>query len=231
MSVRQESGDKDTVEAGARIGGDLLPAGVAHEAVVTDDDGGAIEILDNDETDDADTLETPYDADSLLGTTSVLTSGEEAPPLLRSRDYAAAFFNTDPRIAFDALHIGALRAIEACEHMTRSDYDYPPWYVPPATYVAPSTFLSSSSPSSDAKPFFTVGAMHPLVQSRPPIEREDRRVEELLSHPTREALMAAIGPDILGKLRLHRNSEGRRGRRKDPPQAFKTHATPSLSPN
>lgn len=173
-----------------------------------DDDKGAIEIADND-ADEDNTFDATYGADTLLGTTSVLTGGEEAPPLLLTRDYAAAFFNTDPRISFDALHVGALRAIEKCEGMTRSDYDYPSWYVPEAKFVGP------SASSHDRLGHFTVPAMHPLVRSRPPIEREDRRVDELMSHPTREMLVEAIGPDILEKLRLHRSGELRRRQRRE----------------
>ncbi|KPI87555.1 hypothetical protein ABL78_3352 [Leptomonas seymouri] len=200
---------------------DVLPL-PTHTPQATEDDDGAIEIIDNEGEDEA-VLEASYDAGALLGTANVLTGGEEAPPRL-TRDYAVAFFNSDPRIAFDALHIGALRTIEACERMTRSNYDYPPWYVPQAEYVAP------PCSSSSERAFFTVGAMHPIVQSRAPVEREDRRVDELLSHASRQTLAAAIGPDMVERLRMHRSGETRRRRRRESPGQPKKRVMTSSSP-
>ncbi|KPA75659.1 hypothetical protein ABB37_08226 [Leptomonas pyrrhocoris] len=197
---------------------DVAPL-LAHAPQVMEEDDGAVHIADN-EADDEAALEAPYSAEALLDTANVLTGGEEAPPRLK-RDYATAFFNTDPRIAFDALHIGALRAIEVCERMSRSSYDYPPWYVPEAELVIP--------PSSSERPFFFISAMHPVVQSRAPIEREDRRVDELLSHPSRQALAATIGPDMLEKLRLHRHTEVRRRQRREVPGPPTTRVAPSTS--
>lgn len=194
-----------------------------------EEDNGAIEIPDTAADDDTEAgLEAHQHsgADTLLGVTAVLTGGEEAPPRL-TRDYAAAFFNTDPRIAFDALHIGALRAIEECEGMTWSRHDYPPWYVPTAAYIAappsslPSSSTTAAAPAAFERAFFCVDEMHPLVQSRAPIDREDHRVDELIQRvdgvdhcPSRTALTAAIGPDMLEKLRLHRSGGSQRRRRR-----------------
>ncbi|KAG5509896.1 hypothetical protein JKF63_07541 [Porcisia hertigi] len=176
-------------------------------ALIADDerDRDAIEISDID-LNESFPME-PGGHDMLVGTASVLTSGEEMPPCL-SAPYMDALLNTDPRIAFDALHIGVLRAIEAREMMSRSRHDYYSWDVPATDFV--------EHPLKGEVPFFTVPSMHPAVRSREPIERDVNTVHELLSHPTREALNAAIGADILEHLRFNRNtnvSERRRSKR------------------
>lgn len=190
MPVKREPVDApDTAAAAAEASASLpKPASINTNSSGNedDDDDGAIDIIDVDA------------ADGRLGATKVLTSGAEAPPAL-TRDYAAAFFNTDPRISFDALHIGALRCIEARENISWSTSAYQAWMVPQTDYMD-----ASSSPSR--KPFFTVPAMHPFVQSRTPIEREDIKVDALLYQPSRATLTAAIGPDLLQRLRLHRST-------------------------
>lgn len=179
----------------------LLPASTAYSADA-DRDVDAIEIADVD-------IKDPFSAgvdgrDVLVGTAGVLRGGEEMPPCL-SAPYMEALLNTDPRISFDVLHIGALRAIEEREEMNRPYYDYISWCVPPTEFV--------EHPPKGGVPFFTVPLMHPAVRTRPPLDRGDRDVDELLSHPTREALTAAIGADMLEHLRFSRNADVMRRRR------------------
>ncbi|CBZ24693.1 conserved hypothetical protein [Leishmania mexicana MHOM/GT/2001/U1103] len=175
----------------------LLPNSAAYSA-----DVDAIEIADVD-------IKEPFPAgadrrDMLVGTGGALRGGEEMPPCI-SAPYMEALLNTDPRISFDALHIGALRAIEEREEMNRPHYDYLSWCVPPTEFV--------EHPPSGGVPFFTVPLMHPAVRTRPPLDRSDHEVDELLSHPTRETLIAAIGADMLEHLRFSRNVDMTRRRR------------------
>ncbi|CAJ1987090.1 hypothetical protein conserved [Leishmania donovani] len=179
----------------------LLPDSAAYNADA-DRDADAIEIADVD-------IKDPFPAGAdgrevLVGIPGVLRGGEEMPPCM-SAPYMEALLNTDPRISFDALHIGALRAIEEREEMNRPHEDYISWCIPPTEFV--------EHPANGRVPFFTVPLMHPVVRTRPPLDRGDREVDELLSHPTREALTTAIGADMLEHLRFSRNTEVMRRRR------------------
>ncbi|KAG5505634.1 hypothetical protein JIQ42_08400 [Leishmania sp. Namibia] len=180
----------------------LLPDAVADNA-----DGDAIEIAD---IDVKELLPTGPDGHDVFAEARSIFSGEEMPPCM-SAPYMEALFNTDPRISFDALHIGVLRAIEAREGMSLSRYDHLSWCVPPTELV--------EQPPSGGVPFFTVPLMHPTVRARPPLERGDREVDELLSHPTREALAAAMGADMLEHLRFSRNADAMQRRRSKRPAA------------
>ncbi|KAI5688968.1 hypothetical protein MNV84_01645 [Leishmania braziliensis] len=178
-----------------------LPDLVAQSAD-DDRDVDPIEIADVDMTEPF--LTEPHSCDVPAGAAGVLRSGEEMPPCL-SAPYMEALLNTDPRISFLALHIGALHAIEAREEMNCLHYDYLPWCVPSTEFM--------EHPPSGGAPFFTVPLMHPSVRTRLPLERGDCEVDELLSHPTREALTAAIGADMLEHLRFSRNVDVMRRRR------------------
>ncbi|GET86840.1 hypothetical protein, conserved [Leishmania tarentolae] len=144
------------------------------------------------------------DHEVLISIADVLRSGEEMPPCL-SAPYMEALFNTDPRISFDALHIGCLRAMEEREKMSRPQYDYLSWSVPPTDFV--------EHPANKGLPFFTVPLMHPVVRTRSPRDRGDRQVDELLSNLTKESLNAVIGDDMLEHLRFSRNVGVMRRRR------------------
>ncbi|KAK7197772.1 hypothetical protein NESM_000730100 [Novymonas esmeraldas] len=203
-TVKTEAEEEET--GGGR--GDDAPvaeqrhASPAAASAASDDDVGPIDIeeLDGDEPPPLST----YDANMLVGAASVLTAAEEVPPSL-SAPYMDALLRTDPRLSFDALHIGVLRAIEAAEGLRRSEHDYPSWSVPPVVFVA--------RPSSGAGPHFTAPSLHRRLRARPPLDRGDREVDELLAEPTRRALCSVIGDDLLDHLRFHRTVESVRRRR------------------
>ncbi|KAG5484529.1 hypothetical protein LSCM1_07905 [Leishmania martiniquensis] len=194
LPVRREDSEGPTLAA--------APSSVLYTDPVTRSaEGDAIEIADMDMKD---SFSTGLDGRDMFVESGCVLSEEAMPPCM-SAPYMEALFNTDPRISFDALHIGAFHAIEEREGMRRSLYDSASWCLPPTELV--------EQPAGDGAPFFTVPLMHPTVRARPPLERGDREVDGLLSHPTREALTAAMGADMIEHLRFSRSTDAMRRRR------------------
>lgn len=135
----------------------------------------------------------------------VLNSVEEAPPHRLAAEYVDALFNADPRVAFEVLHIGAMRAIEVCEGKSGSHADYPACYMPPVELVRHAR--------DGLAPFFTVPLMHPRVRAHSPLERCDHQVDELLARPSREALLSVIGADVMDRLRVGHAAQSAQRRR------------------
>lgn len=133
----------------------------------------------------------------LANVDSLLVAGEEVPPSMEA-NYMEAMIAADPRVAFDALHIGALVEIERREALENSLPDYSLRSVPSASYI---------HRPSQRQFFFTVPALHPHVRRRSPIRRDDGAVDDLRSAAPREKLLQCIGPDTLARLQRYRREK------------------------
>ncbi|CCW70253.1 unnamed protein product [Phytomonas sp. Hart1] len=128
-------------------------------------------------------------------TKSLMASEECVPILTTKHDFMTSLFNSDPRVAFDVLHINALLILEAIEGLQSSQLIGPQWYVPPAHLKA--------SDIAVGKEVFEVPRLHTHIAERSAIELDVNSVERALRAQTTEELDQIMPMELFATMKKY----------------------------
>lgn len=139
-----------------------------------------------------------------------LLAVEECIPTLKGPCYLDALMRSDPRVAFDYLHIGALRAVEEAEELPLShSTKLQRWTLPRVTVVGPTA-------STEREQVFCVDRIHAAIARRSPLEVEETLVDGLLFDPARrQQYHDIVGDDVLHAVRSRGKHHGHKRLRVD----------------
>lgn len=179
-----------------------------------DGDDSAVALRDLDALLGDATEQSDSDEDSTLTSTyptedAPLVAVEECVPRLHLHDYMSALINTDPRAVFDAVHLGALVAIERTEDGLRgwsARTRGPDWRLPTVS-LRRSPFALGGHRARHESNCFEVEGIHERIYRRAPLEKEkeEHLVDELLTHHGRSnVIREVLRPDLVLALRRSR---------------------------
>lgn len=196
-----DRGDVSAADAHAMVHGepDLSATPSAGDAATMGDVDDALSITDSagDDDDVSDTADVG-NIDALLSANLTHTAMEECPPHMTT-NYLEALAHSDPRAGFEMLHLGALRAMEAAEGIPRAAS----LTCEPCDYVVPETIIQTGE---DGRLRFHIPSVHPLIERRMPMEREEAALNAVIAARTRQALADVLDASILEQLHRHSDS-------------------------
>ncbi|CCW63010.1 unnamed protein product [Phytomonas sp. EM1] len=143
----------------------------------------------------ADENTTDRGGQSSRGSKRLTTSEECMPTLTTGHDFMASLFNSDPRAAFDALHVNALLVLEATEGLPSSRLIGPQWYLPPAHLLASNT--------AEGGEVFEVPRLHTPITERPAIELDIMKIERVLRAQSSEKLERVMPMELYATLKKY----------------------------